>query len=323
MDLSQADIEYYGLTRLREELTCEQCGKAIHRGDFAYRRYSNPVIHCVSCRKINKDHWIKIRDNIDEILKEVTTNLDENGNLDLNILRNDYKLSEIQINSIAKKIRERGYIIEPNKKSKHSRQFNSWRLRYTPIVQSFLDSVINLEDITEIAQRYHSNAHVISTIIHEITGNGKIIENDVDELTEYVFDLMATDIETIANTVYIERMSFDDSVYLEITKDNRNMVITYFVDSLFRLSNRISIKGYGELTEDGILKTYAVVTDNDDFENESGCDIEIIVTSEDVFVLRNDDSGDVCGLLEYLDLASDEESNNIIDMIKELLKRGF
>ena len=69
MEISHNDIDYYGLILSKEELICEQCGKEIHPGDYAYRRYSNPVIHCSDCRIFNKDRWIRNHNSYEDITK--------------------------------------------------------------------------------------------------------------------------------------------------------------------------------------------------------------------------------------------------------------
>ena len=320
---SQDDIEYYGLTLSKEELVCERCGKEIRPGDYVYRRYSNPVIHCVECRKDNKDRWVNNRSIYEEITKLAISSLNENGCVDLEALKNDYKLSETQINRIAKRLKDRGYIIELDIESKgSSNATSSWKIKYTPVVQDFLDSIINLEDAMKIASKYKDNAHVISSTIHELAGVDDIIQNDENQLFSYISGLIEADVEAIANTVYIERIAFDNQVYQEVIEDNRNLVMTYYVDCLFRLSKRVIADDCGVFVEDGFKKTYSVITNERDLENETGCDVDVVVSSEGIFVLINDGER-ICELLDYLDLTSDEESNRIINMMTGLLKRGF
>ena len=322
MEISHNDIDYYGLILSKEELICEQCGKEIHPGDYAYRRYSNPVIHCSDCRIFNKNRWIRNHNSYEEITKEIISKLNEEGCLNLDVLKNKYELNKTQINKIAKKLKDRGYIIELDKNSKPS-EGDSWKIRYTPMVQDFLDSIINQNDIWRVVAKYQNNAHVISSIIYEITDEGEIIQNNEKQLYLYIVDLINIGIEIIANAVYVERIAFDDTVYQEIIEDNRNLVMAYFVDCLFKSSKIVISEDYGLFTKDGVEKTYSVITKESDIENETGCNADIVVTSEDVFVLINDDDGDICELLDYLGLTSDKDSIGITNMMMELMGKGF
>lgn len=327
MEITPEDAARYGLRVSRGEYLCDQCGRKICKGDYYYHRYTNPAIHCSECRIYNREKWAKNHNNYNSSADDITKQLDINGYVEPYLITGLDGSSKVQLNRILKRINDRGYIIVPSNSIEVDGSLQAgyyWILRYSPIVQSFLEDLLLIDDnYHSVIKRYQNNCFVISKIIHEITGYGIIMPNSEHGLELYIETLMKEGIEEVSNAIYAGRISFDDDVYNQIMSDNRILVMDYFIEELFKLSNRVAFRDTG-LFYDGIKeKTYCVSIDGDQIVEDTGCDIDIVITVDGIICFINDGSEQYCDLLDYLDLRDNDAATGIESMSSSLIAGGF
>ena len=335
--VSESEIKNLLLKKNQKERICDSCGNCILIGDYYYSR-TTPTLgtFCKDCRKKNVNNWSNNRRDYNDIIPKIASDLDTVGYIETKDLEQKYSIHSKLYDRTIKKLHEFGYIIKICRNCKSmegaSNDCDYWVLVYSPIVCEFLESMqlsnvnSDITTIDEINNRYKDNKIVISNLLSSLLD----IKYDFDlNINEGAFKLYIkylqsnVNIEELLNQIYLERICFDDDVYDEIMKDNRDLVMTYFVELLFSLSDMVVLGEYGCFTINGEKKVFSVITDESMLDVRSGCDVDIVITSDEISCLINDDSEDICNILEYLDLKSNEEAHKIVKMMMKLMENGF
>jgi hypothetical protein len=332
---TQTDVEDLGLTICKSEKNCDACGSIIRAGDWYYIRYSPTMaIYCADCRTINVGKWRKNKKNYDCIVSEIIDVLDTHGFVETQKIVNNYSLSKEQLRRILKKVNDKGYILDVNGFDEGfdaPKGHGLWNLLYSPIITEFFEALQSINSESEITmysieEKYHSSFSVISKLIYRLLGIGSENNDSYYTMHSYILFLMNNiDIDDCLNELYLGRIGFDDEVYNEITRDNRNLVMSYLIESIFSLSNKVVLGEYGNFVIDGENKSFSIITDESMLNVDSSYDMDIFIAGEDIicFVSDNGLSEEPYDLLEYLDLQSNEEANIIFKMATKLIKEGF
>ena len=320
MDIEQSEIEQYGLRRSRKEYICQSCGMPIHVGEYYYKRITGPVIFCADCRIRNRAGWSERRSKLDMLADDVANQLDTVGEIDLCEFCFENVCSIQQMSKIYNRLRSRGYTIGLTKQANSELEVG-WNLLYTPMINEFIDS---LSDNPSVVQDYLSNSRVISTVIKNTIGFGEVVDGTIGDFSNYVRELERYGLENLIADLYIQRISFDDDVYLEVTKEVRDSVMFHLVNRLFQLSDNVKFLEEGMYDDGRVCGYYGVITDENDLQYDSGNNLDILVSSEDVLCFINDsEEGDVISLIDYLGLTESDSALRLVDLMTNLIGKGF
>ena len=300
----------------RQEYTCEICGKKILVGEQYYIRdgaYS--TIRCINCHSEKLKKWEDSRHSYDLLGDKV---LDQ---LFFSEITTEDQLIEVAGNQktldvVLKRLTKDGYTIVSKNET--------YTVKGVPTFSSFVSDLINSdpEDYDEMYNTYKRDWYWIAKqILQDNCVNSPRCKNCADDFKTICLMLKCYNLtKYTSGAYYYSRISEDKKIYEDVCRDNREYVLLFLIEEIFNNCSGITNNGFGEIEYQNQKKTYSIMLDESQINNESGCDYDILITDEGVDCFTDDD---VVDFRDCFNQNGNETVNKMLNYIQNLLRSGF